>query len=76
LALLPPTTRSALVARYVLELPQAEISSRLGVSEGAVEARLHRGKLALRRVLAAELREEAAASRRCACSARARSSSG
>ena len=61
LALLPPTTRSALVARYVLELPQAEISSRLGVSEGAVEARLHRGKLALRRVLAAELREEAVA---------------
>jgi hypothetical protein len=33
----------------------------LGLSEGAVEARLHRGKLALRRLLTTELREDAAA---------------
>ena len=59
MALLPAATRSALVARYVLDLPQAEIAARLGVTEGAVEARLQRGKSALRRVLSTELRDEA-----------------
>ncbi len=60
LALLPPATRTALVQRYVEGWSQAEIADRLGLSEGAVEARLHRGKLALRRVLVTELHEEAA----------------
>jgi RNA polymerase sigma factor (sigma-70 family) len=60
MALLPPETRAALIQRYIEEFPQAEIAERLGVSEGAVEARLHRGRLALRRVLTTDLREEAA----------------
>jgi RNA polymerase sigma-70 factor (ECF subfamily) len=58
LALLPPLTRVALVEKYINDMPQAEIAARLGVSEGAVEVRLHRGKLALRRVLATEFAQE------------------
>lgn len=61
LALLPSPTRAALVAKYIHGTPQAEIAARLGLSEGAIEARLHRGKLVLRHVLTTELREEAAA---------------
>lgn len=61
LALLPADTRQALVAKYVDESPLAQVAARLGMSEGAVAARLHRGKLALRRVLATDLRAEAAA---------------
>ncbi len=60
LALLPPDTRLALVQRYIEESSQAEIAERLGTTEGAVEARLHRGKLALRRILATDLSDEAA----------------
>lgn len=60
LALLPPATRRVLVERYVEESPQAEVAARLGLSEGAVEARLHRGKLALRRILEVEFAGEAA----------------
>jgi RNA polymerase sigma factor (sigma-70 family) len=59
MALLPPATRAVLVQRYVEEAPQREIAARLGVSEGAVEARLQRGKLALRRVLTTRFPEEA-----------------
>ena len=61
LALLPPDTREALVHKYIFESPQAEIAARLGVSEGAVEARLQRGKLTLHRILTTELYEQAAA---------------
>jgi RNA polymerase sigma-70 factor (ECF subfamily) len=60
LALLPAETREVLVRRYIEEAPQAEIARALHLSEGAVEGRLHRGKLALRRVLATELRADAA----------------
>jgi RNA polymerase sigma-70 factor (ECF subfamily) len=60
LALLPPVTRAALIARYMDEAPQAAVAVRLGLSESAVEARLHRGKLALRRALGAAMREDAA----------------
>jgi RNA polymerase sigma factor (sigma-70 family) len=52
LALLPEVSRQVLLYRYVEDLPQAEIAARLGLSEGAVAVRVHRGKLALRRVLA------------------------
>jgi len=55
LALLPAETGRALVQRYVDGLSQAEVAARLGVSEGALAVRLHRGKLTLRRVLAADL---------------------
>nr|MDQ3823048.1 RNA polymerase sigma factor [Actinomycetota bacterium] len=58
LGLVPPATRDALVQRYVHEAPCAEIGERLGLSEDAVSMRLARGKAVLRRVLAAELRDE------------------
>jgi RNA polymerase sigma factor (sigma-70 family) len=61
LALLPAATRQVLIESYVEESPQAEVAARLGLSEGAVAMRLHRGKLALRRVLATDLSQEAAA---------------
>ena len=59
MALLPAETRDALIHRYIEELPQAEIAVRLGVTEGSVEARLQRGKLALRRVLSTTLSDDA-----------------
>jgi RNA polymerase sigma factor (sigma-70 family) len=59
LAELPPVTHTALVNRYILEMPQAEIAGRLGISEGALEARLHRGKIILHSLLITELRPEA-----------------
>lgn len=58
---LPPETRAALLQRYIEELPQTEIARRLGITEGAVEAKLHRGKLALRRLLTTDLLDEAIA---------------
>ncbi len=61
LALLPAETGALLVQHYINESPHAEIAARLGISEGAVGVRLHRGKLALRRVLTTELRREALA---------------
>jgi RNA polymerase sigma-70 factor (ECF subfamily) len=61
LALLPPVTRQVLIESYVEESPQAEVAARLRLSEGAVAMRLRRGKLALRRVLATDLAQEAAA---------------
>jgi RNA polymerase sigma factor (sigma-70 family) len=61
LALLPAETRAALVARYIEGSPQAEIAARLGMSEGAVAVRLHRGKLTLRRLLVTDFREDAMA---------------
>lgn len=59
LAQLPPATRAVLVGRYVQEFPHAEIAARLGLSEGAVAMKLQRGKLALRQLLATDLRHEA-----------------
>jgi RNA polymerase sigma-70 factor (ECF subfamily) len=61
LALLPPVTRQVLIESYVEESPQAEVAARLGLSEGAVAMRLHRGKLALRRLMATVFSQEAAA---------------
>jgi RNA polymerase sigma factor (sigma-70 family) len=61
LALLPPTTRQVVLMRYVGESSLAETAARLGISTGAVAMRLHRGKLALRRVLRGELGQDAAA---------------
>jgi RNA polymerase sigma-70 factor (ECF subfamily) len=59
MALLPPETRAVLVERYVRDTPQAEAAAKLDLSEGALAVRLHRGKLALRRLLSTELRAEA-----------------
>jgi RNA polymerase sigma factor (sigma-70 family) len=51
LATLPTVTRAALIGSYVDETPQAELAARLGLSEGALRVRLHRGKLTLRQAL-------------------------
>lgn len=61
LALLPSTTRAVLIERYIHESPHHEIIERLGLSEDALVQRLHRGKLALRRVMETKLNAEAAA---------------
>jgi RNA polymerase sigma-70 factor (ECF subfamily) len=61
LGLLPQKTRALLVERFVRESSHAEIAARLGVSEGAVRVQVHRGKLALRRVLTTQMREETVA---------------
>ncbi len=61
LALLPAETRAVLVGTYIREQPHAELAARLGLSDGALRVRLHRGRLALRHALAAELRDEAGA---------------
>jgi RNA polymerase sigma-70 factor (ECF subfamily) len=61
LAALPPETRLALIERFVAESPLSEIAARLGLSQGAAAVRLHRGKLALRRVLTTTLHAEAVA---------------
>ncbi len=54
-------TRAILIQRYIEDRPYAEIAERLGVSEGAVRVKLHRSKLALRRVLSAKFTEDAVA---------------
>lgn len=61
LALLPADTRAVLVERYFREAPHADVAARLGLNEGAVKKRVERGKLALRRLLTTELRDEALA---------------
>lgn len=60
LALLPPAARDVLIERYIHEASHAEIAERLGLSEDALVQRLYRGKLALRRVITTQMREEAA----------------
>jgi RNA polymerase sigma factor (sigma-70 family) len=60
LALLPPVTRAVLIERYIHESPYADIAERLGLSEEALAQRLHRGKLALRRLLTTDLHTESA----------------
>jgi len=54
LGTLPRETRSVLVARYVEDLPHAQIAEQLGVSEDAVAMRLSRGKASLRRLVAVD----------------------
>lgn len=61
LALLPAEMRSLLIETYVRERPPHELAARQGLGPGTLRARLHRGRLALRRVLATELRAEARA---------------
>jgi RNA polymerase sigma-70 factor (ECF subfamily) len=60
MALLPADTRQALIQCYVQERSRGEVAAQLGLTEGAVGMRLMRGKLALRRALDGELREQAA----------------
>jgi RNA polymerase sigma factor (sigma-70 family) len=60
LSLLPDETRRLLIERYIEESSRSAIAGRLGVSEGTVAMRIHRGRLALRRVLTREMGGEAA----------------
>jgi RNA polymerase sigma-70 factor (ECF subfamily) len=60
LGLLPAETRRVLIEKYVEETPLAEIAARLNLSAGAAAVRLHRGRLALHRVLTTDLRHELA----------------
>ena len=50
MTLLPDQTRIVLTQCYLEGVPQAEMAAHLGVSLGAIEARLDRGKRALRRL--------------------------
>jgi RNA polymerase sigma-70 factor (ECF subfamily) len=50
LSSLPPEYRSALLAKYVEELPTSEIAARAGKQEKAAESTLHRARLAFARV--------------------------
>ncbi len=59
LAQLPPDTGRALIEHYIHESPRAEVAVRLGLSDDALEARLRRGKLALKRLIVTQLSEEA-----------------
>lgn len=59
LASLSAPTRAAIVLAYLDEVPQREAAARLGLSLGALEARLHRARAELRQVLAGPLRAEA-----------------
>lgn len=61
MGLLPPATRAVLTQRYLEARPQAQVALRLGLTEGAVEARLHRGTLLLRRAFLTHLRDAALA---------------
>ncbi|GAC1403454.1 MAG: hypothetical protein NVSMB52_17450 [Chloroflexota bacterium] len=56
---LHPETRRILIWRYIEQSSQAELADRLRISEGAVEARLHRGKLGLKKVLTTRFSKEA-----------------
>lgn len=58
LALLPAETRTILIQSTLENTPHAKIAAQLGLSENLVAVRLHRGKVALRRLLADELRED------------------
>jgi RNA polymerase sigma-70 factor (sigma-E family) len=50
---LPVRQREALVLRYYLDLPEAEIAAAMGVSAGSVKVHLHRGIATLGRLLEA-----------------------
>lgn len=54
LARIPTASRQALILRYVDELPQKEIANRLGIGEKALEGKLHRGKVAIKRTMTTE----------------------
>lgn len=58
--LLPPDTRAVLVQKYLEEASYEEIATRLGLSENVTAVRLHRGRVALRKVLTTDFVDEAA----------------
>ena len=58
IASLPVGQRNAIVLHYISGLTQGEIASSLGIQVGAVKARLHKARVALRRQLIDERKEE------------------
>lgn len=58
LALLSPETRTVLIERYIKELPLGEIAASLGIPLETLAKRLQRGKLAFRRILTTDLKED------------------
>jgi RNA polymerase sigma factor (sigma-70 family) len=58
MARLPSDARDLLLRKYDDERSQAELAAELGLSEGAVEARLHRARSALKQLLRNEPRDE------------------
>jgi len=58
LSLLPEDTRETLVAKFMDGLSTAEIARRMGISEGHVAVRVHRGKSALERIVREDLRPD------------------
>jgi RNA polymerase sigma-70 factor (sigma-E family) len=48
---LPDRQREALVLRYYLELPDAQIAAAMGIGESTVRSTMHRGLAALERIL-------------------------
>lgn len=61
MTLLPAETRDLLVQRFVHETPMSELAARLGMSQGAVQMRVQRGKLALHRALTTDYSADAVA---------------
>jgi hypothetical protein len=57
--LLSPATREALTLCYLNDLPQREVAARLGLTNNALEVRLHRARRQFRQILSNELRAEA-----------------
>jgi RNA polymerase sigma factor (sigma-70 family) len=51
---LPGRQREALVLRYFLDLPDAEIARSMGIRPGTVRSAVHRGLAALERVMREE----------------------
>jgi RNA polymerase sigma-70 factor (sigma-E family) len=54
LRLLPERQREAVVLRYYMDLPEADIAAAMGVSGGSVKVHLHRGLASLARHLGEE----------------------
>lgn len=61
LGLLPRQTRQLVEMCHLLELPRFEVATRLGISSGALETRLHRARRQLRQILSGPLHSEAEA---------------
>jgi RNA polymerase sigma factor (sigma-70 family) len=59
LGALPGTAREVVELCYLLELPQREAATRLGLTISALEAHLHRARLQLRQILSGPLRADA-----------------
>lgn len=60
LALLPAETRTVFTAYYIEGYSQEQVARQLNTTQNVVAVRLHRGKLTLRRLLAAELDQQSA----------------